>query len=358
MILAHPGSEDNNTELVELRHLSGYCPLAFPLSRRCVGWGHSMEDCPLGTQATTSHLCTRSRHYDTTHVRHEKRRLSLNLVLQSIEYIYAGGEIKRIPLGATSETWEVAANPAPLSISIQLQKRLPASTLSEYTPSQTLQSKLHRLPKSTTIRDLSDFLASHTPRSLLVSLFGTTKDRNGLRSALGDVDFAASRYRPRPLTSSRAANLILSDDRPDSAIESAYNQVLTSCRFAGISGDWRSDWRHWLPWTSIEITIVLRRLKSTPINALRRAIFKLAAQCDDGDNLYPWTRGFNPETARLPVLLVASFSSSERVRDALRDLRKAGAISVDDLRCLHPSAVEHAQHPGKPLFHLFHKLRS
>lgn len=112
----------------------------------------------------------------------------------------------------------------------------------------------------------------------------------------------------------------------------------------------------WLPWMSLGIVSRLRNWRAPRINALRRAIFKLAEAFDgDADAFYPWEANFS--ASYLPIQVLYQHDPSSLMRDSLHQLAHLGLTSVHDLRCLHPDAVAAAQEKKDPLMALYNVLR-
>ena len=120
-----------------------------------------------------------------------------------------------------------------------------------------------------------------------------------------------------------------------------------------------ADVAAWLPWTSLSMVSHLRRWRTPRINAIRRALFKVAASIDTGtESYYPWSPGYSPDLARIPIFALCAYESSSLTVSTVRTLDTLGLTMLGDLRCFHPDAVVCAKLREEPLLKLYRLFRS
>lgn len=118
-----------------------------------------------------------------------------------------------------------------------------------------------------------------------------------------------------------------------------------------------TDVGEWLPWMPLAVVKHLRTWRSSKINSLHRALFKLARDIDKTANAcYPWEPAFSPEARFIPIQTLYQYETSSVTLGGINALRDCGVTSINDLRCLHPSAVAAAKKADQPLLQLYRCL--
>ena len=120
-----------------------------------------------------------------------------------------------------------------------------------------------------------------------------------------------------------------------------------------------SDLWEWLPWMPLTLVKHLRTWRSPRINAIHRALFKLAGDMDRSANaFYPWEPEFTAEARSIPIQALYQYEPSSLTIGGISALRDCGLTSINDLRCLHPNAVAAAKNPDQPLLRIYRSLYS
>ena len=120
-----------------------------------------------------------------------------------------------------------------------------------------------------------------------------------------------------------------------------------------------TDVSEWLPWMPLSVVKYLRTWRSSRVNALHRALFKLASDIDKGTHaFYPWDRKLPSEIRQVPIQALYQYEPSSLTRGGINALRDCGLVSINDLRCLHPSGVAAAKDPAQPLFEIYRSFNS
>ena len=118
-----------------------------------------------------------------------------------------------------------------------------------------------------------------------------------------------------------------------------------------------TDVGEWLPWMPLAVVKHLRTWRSSKINSLHRALFNLARDIDKTANAcYPWEPAFSPEARFIPIQTLYQYETSSVTLGGINALRDCGVTSINDLRCLHPSAVAAAKKADQPLLQLYRCL--
>ena len=144
----------------------------------------------------------------------------------------------------------------------------------------------------------------------------------------------------------------------DSSDAAAITDVL-KCSFGSrvYSESIATDVGEWLPWMPLAVVKHLRTWRSSKINSLHRALFKLARDIDKTANAcYPWEPTFSPEARFIPIQTLYQYETSSVTLGGINALRDCGLMSINDLRCLHPSAVAAAKNADQPLLRLYRSL--
>lgn len=144
----------------------------------------------------------------------------------------------------------------------------------------------------------------------------------------------------------------------DSSDAAAITDVL-KCSFGSrvYSESIATDVGEWLPWMPLAVVKHLRTWRSSKINSLHRALFKLARDIDKTANAcYPWEPTFSSEARFIPIQTLYQYETSSVTLGGINALRDCGLTSINDLRCLHPSAVAAAKNADQPLLRLYRSL--
>lgn len=231
-----------------------------------------------------------------------------------------------------------------------LQTTLPCGSLAGADLSPRVRTALLAL-SDVCLLDLHVFLCGWGgQRDVLSRVIRTSREWRDTSAAYRRFYHSLTRSRRNRRLSSRTVSWIIPDDYDSEPIP----PILESCGVQSIESDALGDW---LPWVSLSVVSCLRRWRRPLIGALRRAIFKLAADFDpDGNARYPWEPAFKRETGFIPIEALYQYEPSPLTLKGIRTLSALGPTSVDDLRFLHPDSVAAAKRTDEPLLKIYRRL--
>ena len=330
--------------------------MAAQFAQRCAGWFDQAEECSLALDPSTAHLCRRYATFQNSEIARISRKANLRceLAIAYQEFIAGGGRANRTKhdQGPQKSRLSTSRNLLP-NLARSIQRRLPCSSICGSNLPTSINEKLLAQRRYVSLYDLNVFLCQGSPNARLASSFSDL-ERRSLLDALSIFDDAASNSKRVHRVQSDTIPWVVPNDLPATEIPSSY--YLRILQSLGLSTDTSDliEMNDWLPWISLDIASQLNSWPSTKSNSIRRTIFRLSQHLGGlADAAYPWIPDFPQEIATLPIHALYQFDPNAAMRDAVRTLISIGLSSVNDLRCLHPTAVAHAKHAEKPLVKLF-----
>ena len=328
------------------------CPLAAQFAEKCAGWFDQAEECTLAFDPSTAHLCRRYATFQNSEIARISKKSALRneLAIAYCEFIKSGGRSSRPD---NSKTPQSSIQDLVQNVDRSLQRRLPCSSICGSNLPRALNDKLLRLRTQISLYDLNVFLCRGSPNARLASSFSDV-ERKSLLRAFSIFDDAASISKRTHRVQSDTIPWVVPNELPGTeTVSSHYVSILHSLRVATDTTD-LIELDHWLPWISLDIVSQLKAWPATRPNTIRRTIFRLSQHLDERtDASYPWSQGFSEATAQLPIHALYQFDPSPPIRDAIRTFTSIGLSCINDLRCVHPTAVAHAKNADKPLLKLF-----
>lgn len=331
------------------------CPLAAQFAQKCAGWFDQSQECPLAFDPSTSHLCRRYATFQNSEIARVSKKVNLRRDLETAysNFINAGGRAKSTgndrPKPLFAPRRDLLQN-----VAKSLQGRLPCSSICGNDLPRSLNEKLLALRRYVSLNDMNSFLSRGSPNARLASSFSDL-ERRQLRNAFKSFDDAARSSKRTHRVQSDTITWVVPDDVPETELVSTqYLRVLEAIGLPTDSASDLNDLSTWLPWISLDIASQLNAWPRSKSNTIRRNISKLSQHLDGiSDALYPWNPGFSEEIAQLPIHALYQFEPGSIMRDALRTFASIGLSAINDLRCIHPTAVAHAKNTNKPLLKLF-----
>lgn len=191
------------------------------------------------------------------------------------------------------------------------------------------------------ITSAKQFLASGMGVPKLVSTVNTPNRRARLQEALERFENGITKWRQGDRRNTRVTWIIPVEMHLGN-LETTLDRANQIFQIHGeISGNWRAfapNMEKWLPWLSLELVHRIYAMTSADLGFLRRCMVRLSRSCDIADELYPWTPGFSPQIAELPIHALFGFEPTATGLRTLNALSSVFCCNIGHLAAFDPEA--------------------
>ena len=203
------------------------------------------------------------------------------------------------------------------------------------------RDQLLELGQNFSIADAEHFLATSRGRPELASTFSTSSRRLRLQAALERFENGINKWRQGERRDPRMTWLT-PIETPHPAFVAILDEADQIFQADGeISGSWRTfapKMDQWLLWLSIELVRTIHSMTSADLGFIRRCLVRLRLAWGITEELYPWTPGFSPHLAELPVHSLYHFEPTASGLRTLNALTSVFCWNVGHLVALDPEA--------------------